>query len=123
MHLWKLSKGLEEHAKEGVPVKEIARFAKDLIETDLIPDYEEFRSQLDAKGAGKWAKVLDAAGKVTEIDAAPWTPKSWGLLLKALGLTLITSASEKQESLSNKYRAFKFMSDLESAASRFKVSA
>jgi hypothetical protein len=121
MHLWKLSKGLEEHAKEDVPVTEMARFANDLIETELIPDFREFRRQLDAMKAGNWNKVLDAAGKIVEIDAAPWTPKFWGLLLKALGITLITSAAGQQESLSNKYQAFKLMSDLESAASRFTV--
>ena len=90
MHLWKLSKGLEEHCREDVPVKEITRFANNLIETELIPDFKEFRRQLEAKGAGKWDKVLDAAGKVAEIDAAPWTPKFWALLLKAMGITLVS---------------------------------
>ena len=118
MHLWKLSKGLEEHCKEDVPVREIARFANNLIETELIPDFKEFRRQLEARGAGKWDKVLDAAGKVAEIDAAPWTPKFWALLLKAMGITIVRSVAEKEDTLSNKYQAFKFMSDLQSAASR-----
>ncbi len=118
MHLWKLSKGLEEHANEDAPVTEIAKFAKNLIETELIPDFREFRRQLEARGAGKWDKVLDAAGKVAEIDAAPWTPKFWAHLLKALGITIVTSIAEREDTLSNKYQAFKFMSDLQSAASR-----
>jgi hypothetical protein len=118
MHLWKLSKGLEEHCNEDVPVREIARFANNLIETELIPDFKEFRRQLEARGAGKWDKVLDAAGKVAEIDAAPWTPKFWALLLKAMGITIVRSVAEKEDTLSNKYQAFKFMSDLQSAASR-----
>lgn len=63
--------------------------------------------------ADKWEKFLDAAGKVVEIDAAPWTPKFWGLLLKAIGLSLVTAAGEQQEMLSNKYQAFKFMSEVE----------
>jgi hypothetical protein len=116
MHLWKLSKGLEEHAKDGTSVLEIADFARNLIETDLLPDYREFRRQLAALNAGKWNKFLDAAGKIIEIDAAPWTPKFYGLLLRALGLSVITAASEQQDSLSNKYQAFKFMSDVEAAS-------
>ena len=115
MHLWKLSKGLEEHAKEDTPVKEIAKYAKNLIETDLIPDYREFQRQLTAIKAGKLEKVLDVAGKIVEIDAAPWTPKFWGLLLKAVGLSIVTAASEQEQLLLNKYQAFTFMSEIEGA--------
>lgn len=57
-------------------------------------------------------------GKVVEIDAPPWTPKFWELLMKALGLTVIESAAEQEEKLCNKFQAFKFMSDLEAASSR-----
>jgi len=117
MHLWKLSKGLEERANGGADLKDVAGFAKDLIETELIPDYREFRRQF--LGAKKWSHILDAAGKIVEIDAAPWTPKFWGLLLKGLGLTCITTAAEKEETLSNRYQAFKFMSEIQSAASRW----
>lgn len=115
MHLWKLSKGLEEHAKENAPVKEIAKYAKNLIETDLIPDYREFHRQLAATKAGRLEKFLDAAGKIVEIDAAPWTPKFLGLLLKAMGLSIVTAASEREQLLSNKYQAFQFMSEIEGA--------
>jgi hypothetical protein len=34
-------------------------------------------------------------------------------MLKALGLTAITTASEQKESLSNRYQAFTFMSEVE----------
>lgn len=115
MHLWKLSKGLEEHAKENTPVKEIAKYAKNLIETDLIPDYREFHRQLAATKAGRLEKFLDAAGKIVEIDAAPWTPKFLGRLLKAMGLSIVTAASEREQLLSNKYQAFQFMSEIEGA--------
>lgn len=121
MHLLKLSKGLEERAKENTSIKEIARFADDLIKTELIPDFVEFRRQLKAMEAGRWSKVLDAAGRVAEVDAAPWTPRFWALLLRALGITVVTSGAELKETLSNQYQAFKFMSELESAAARFNV--
>ncbi len=114
MHLWKLSKGLEERARAAASIREIAGFAKSVVETELIPDYREFQRQLAAHKAGKWQKVLDTAGKMIEIDAAPWTPIFWGQMLKAMGLSLVTAAGEKEDSLSNKYQAFQFMSEVES---------
>ena len=71
--------------------------------------------------AGRWTKVLEATGKLAEIDATPWTPKFWSLILKALGITIVTSGAELKETLSNQYQAFKFMSELESAAAKFNV--
>jgi hypothetical protein len=115
MHLQQLSKGLEERAKENIPVHEIARYAKNLIDTDLIPIYREFRRQIAAIKGNRWEKFLDVSGKVVEIDAAPRTPKFWGLLLKAVGLSILVAAGERQEVLSNKYQAFTFMSEVEDA--------
>jgi hypothetical protein len=68
--------------------------------------------------AEKWGKVLDAAGKVAEIDAAPWTPKFWALILKAIGMTALRSDSERENALSNRYQAFKFMSYVERSSLR-----
>lgn len=113
MHLWKLSKGLQEQARDGTSLADIAGFAESLTKTDLIPDYREFQRQLQSMRADKWGKVLDAAGKVAEIDAAPWTPKFWALILKAIGMTALRSDSERASALSNKYQAFKFMSYVE----------
>jgi hypothetical protein len=118
MHLWKLSKGLQEHAKDGTSLAELARFAGEIIKTDLIPDYREFQRQLESMRLEKWGKVLDAAGRVAEIDASPWTPKFWALLLKAIGITTQTSESERMNALSNKYQAFKFMSFVEQSSLR-----
>ncbi len=118
MHLWKLSKGLQEQAHDGTSLAEIARFAESLIKTDLIPDYREFQRQFLSMRAEKWGKVLDAAGKVAEIDAAPWTPKFWALILKAIGMTALRSDSERENALSNKYQAFKFMSYVEQSSLR-----
>jgi hypothetical protein len=118
MHLWKLSRGLQEQANDGTSLSEIARFAESLIKTDLIPDYREFQRQLQSMRAEKWGKVLDAAGKVAEIDAAPWTPKFWALILKAIGMTALRSDSERANALSNRYQAFKFMSYVERSSLR-----
>ncbi len=118
MHLWKLSKGLQEQAKDGTSLADISRSAEDLIKTELIPDYREFQRQLESIRSERWGKVLDAAGRVAEIDAAPWTPKFWALVLKAIGMTALTADSERKEALSNRYQAFQFMSYVEQAAIR-----
>ena len=118
MHLQKLSKGLEEHAKEGTSIEEVAKYAKSLIETELIPDYREFRRQLESIRAHNWKNFLDPVCKVAEIDAAPWTPKFWGLLMKSLGFAVLETTQEQQEKLTNKYQAFKFMSQVETASIR-----
>jgi hypothetical protein len=83
------------------------------LETDLIPDYKEFRRQLEAEQAGKIKKVLDVAGKIMEIDAAPWTPKFWGLLLKAFGMSAIETAADQKQRLSNHYQAYELMREVE----------
>ena len=81
MHLQKLSKEVELRIEQGAPVSEISSVAQDIVATDLIPDYTEFRRQLEAEKAGFWAKVLDRSSKILEIDAAPWTPKFWADLI------------------------------------------
>src|SRR5262249_6322909 len=86
LHLQKLSKGVEQRLRGGESDAEIEQFAKSVVETDLIPDYGEFRRQLGAERLGNWKTVLDAAGKILSIDANPWTPKFWGEILAALGV-------------------------------------
>jgi len=113
MHLQKLSKGLDGMVKTGEKLEDLKGYAQNIVETDLIPDYEEFRRQLEAEQAGKFKKVLDVSGKIMEIDAAPWTPKFWGLLLKALGMSAIETAADQKERLSNRYQAYEFMKVVE----------
>lgn len=113
MHLQKLSKGIEDRLKQDTSLAEVHAWAKSVIETELIPDYREFRRQLAAERSGFWRKVLDVSAKVFEINAAPWTPKFYGELLKALGLTTLTYTSERKERLSNKFLAMQFMRVIE----------
>src|SRR5262249_32177710 len=49
LHLQKLSKGVEQRLRGGESDAEIEQFAKSVVETDLIPDYGEFRRQLGAE--------------------------------------------------------------------------
>lgn len=113
MHLQKLSKGLDELAKGEASFSEVCGFAQNIVETDLIPDYREFKRQLGAMRVGRWGRVLDAGGHIAEIDAAPWTPKFWAQLLKAFGMTAIASSANSTDVYSNRYQAFQLMSTIE----------
>jgi hypothetical protein len=106
-HLQKLTKGISEQLVEGTDIHEVNRWAANLVYHDLIPDYREFRAQLQA-GEG-W---LDKAGRVFEISASPWTPKFYGDLLRALGVPLRTFEEQKKWR-SHESRAFQFMQAVE----------
>jgi hypothetical protein len=116
MHLQKLSKGISDRLNGGEPPEQIEAWAKSLIDTELIPDYREFRRQLMAERTGFWKKVFETTAKVFEIDAAPWTPKFYGQLIKCLGFSALTYTSERKDELSNKSQAFQFMRLVEDTA-------
>lgn len=109
MHLQTLSKEVEAGINAGAQFDEISREALKIVETSLIPDYREFSKQLTFERTSFGGKVLDAAGKILEIDVAPWTPKFWGQTFKALG-SIIGLFSEKEKAFrTNKEQAFRFM--------------
>lgn len=122
IHLQKLSKGLDGMVKAGEKLDDLKGYAQNIVETDLIPDYREFRRQLEAEQAGKIKKVLDVAGKIMEIDTAPWTPKFWGMLLKALGMSAIETAANQKDRLTNRYQAYEFMKEVEDMGQRKRKS-
>jgi hypothetical protein len=113
MHLQSLSADVEKQVKEGVSLQEVSDAAESVVETQLIPLFVEYRRQLAAKGGGFWRKVLDPLGRLVQIDAAPWTPRFYGELLRALGVTILTGIEERQERLSNKVQAFQFMKTID----------
>jgi hypothetical protein len=113
MHLQKLSKGLDGMATAGEKLEDLKGYARNIVEAELIPDYREFRRQLEAEQAGKLKKLLDVTGKIMEIDAAPWTPRFWGLLLKALGMSAIEAAADQKERLTNRHQAYELMRTVE----------
>jgi len=112
-HLQKLSKDVESQLKGSESLEEIMRFSRNVIETQLIPDYKEYVRQLSAERAGFWGKVLDSTTKLLQIDAAPWTPKFYGELMKVLGLSILTPISERKQNLSNASQAYQFMYAIE----------
>ncbi len=120
MHLLALSRGVEERLANGASIVEMERWAKSVVASELIPDYEEFKRQLTAKGSGIPAQVLDAAGSFLEIDAGPTTPKFYGKLLQLLGIRIGSHAKELKEKLSNRHQAFQFMSKVDAASGRLR---
>ncbi|OLL32694.1 hypothetical protein BTH42_05580 [Burkholderia sp. SRS-W-2-2016] len=109
MHLQKLSEGIESKLKGGEDFDEIRSFAQSVIETKLIPDYREYVRQIRAEKSGFWGKVIDPASKILQIDAAPWTPKFYGDLMKSLGFTFLAATSEKKQRQTNASQAYQFM--------------
>jgi hypothetical protein len=117
MHLQTLSKEVEARIKGLESTDELRAYAKSVVETTLEPDYREFRRQIAAEREGFWGKVLDVSGKVFEINAAPWTPKFYGQLLKALGAGIVESADVRRKTLPNKMQAYHFMRRVEQVES------
>lgn len=117
MHLQKLSKGVDDKLKDGEPLADVEWWAARIIETELLPDYREFRRQLSAERSGFWGKIFDAAGKVLEVDASPWTPKFYGQLMKAIGISISDQSAKQKERLTNKSQAFQFMAFVEDTTS------
>jgi hypothetical protein len=120
MHLQALSGEVERQVKDGASLREVSAYAESIVETQLIPAFVEYRRQLAAKRAGFWRKVLDPLGKIVQIDAAPWTPKFYGELLRALGLTLLSSIEEQQDYLSNRTQTFQFMKTIDQWSNELK---
>ncbi|HRH48884.1 MAG TPA: hypothetical protein PLP23_09030 [Panacibacter sp.] len=109
MHLQKLSADVEAGLNADAKYEEISSEALKIIETSLIPDYREFVRQLRPERVGFGGRILDAAGKILEIDAAPWTPKFWGQTLQALGTTIGLLADNEKDLRTNEKEAFRFM--------------
>lgn len=112
-HLQSLSYEVETRIKEGDSIEEIKRYASSVAETKLIPDFIEFKRQIESKRAGFWGKVLDKASSIAEIDATIFSPKFFADLIKIFGLTLLTRISEKEGELSNKGQTFKLIHTIE----------
>lgn len=118
MHLQKLSTQVEAGLTANAKFDEISREALNIIETTVIPDYREFCRQLAFERTSFGGKVLDTAGKILEIDVAPWTPKFWGQTFKALG-SLVGLFSDKENAYrSNTEQAYRFMHSCESFFSK-----
>jgi hypothetical protein len=112
MYIQQLSAEVEQRIKEGDTIRDVSKYATGVVETKLIPEFKEFERQLNLEKAGRWESILDKTGKLFEIDAAPWTPKFYGELLEALGLSVLGTLKERRASMSNKTQALRFMNTI-----------
>ncbi|HKU75255.1 MAG TPA: hypothetical protein VJR02_15195 [Pyrinomonadaceae bacterium] len=108
-YIQELTSEVENRIKNGDTIEAVSQYATSVAETKIIPKFREFTRQIQAERAGFWKNALDRTGKVFEIDAAPWTPKFWGELVKALGLGFLSTVEERKKNLSNEVQAFKFL--------------
>ncbi len=117
-HVQGLSAGLDALAKSGAKREDMAAMAADVVETKLIPDYVEFKRQLNSIRVGKLKKILDPASKILEINSSPWSPKFWYDLTKALW-GIGTGATEvRQADRSNRTLAFNYIRTVEERSAR-----
>jgi hypothetical protein len=123
MHLQTLSADVEARIAGGEDINDLSRYAQAVIETKLIPDYYEFKRQLSAERSGFWLKVIEATRKVFEVEVPPWTPKFYGEVLAALGVSFLVSTEARRESLSNRSQAFQFMHKIDEAVADVRRSA
>jgi hypothetical protein len=113
MHLQNLSAEIDGRLQGGETVHDLARHARAVVETELVPDYREFRRQLAAERVGFWAKVLATGSKVFEIREPITSPKAWAEIALAAGMPLASLTERKHEVLSNKNLAFQFLRAIE----------
>jgi hypothetical protein len=121
-HLQKLSRGLDGMVRAGEKLADLSAYALGIVETDLIPDYKEFRRQLQSERTASGEKVLDAADKLAEVDSGPSTPKFWLGIAKVMGFLAVKTADEQKEHLSNRYQAFEFMKEIDDFSQRKQTS-
>lgn len=113
MHLQSLSKDVADGLGSDAPAEDVLRHANTVVQTSLIPDYVEFKRQLASQRAGVWALVAEAANDFFGVDAAPWTPKFWGAVLRIMGLKALTGAASNKDHLTNRAHAMTFLRSVE----------
>jgi hypothetical protein len=115
LHLQKLSAEIEKRVEGNESIEDLIKYAKSVVETELVPDYREFRRQLAAERAGFWANVLSKTHQVFEIKEPITSPKAWLQIMITLGLPLASSMEMRRELLTNKHHAFQFLRAVETA--------
>jgi hypothetical protein len=115
MHLQSMSRELADGLSADAPVAEVLQHANVVAQRTLVPDYVEFKRQLASLHGSIWSEVANAANDFFEIDAAPWTPKFWGAVLRTLGLDLLRGVRDHEDHLTNRAHAMTFLRTVEGA--------
>ncbi len=115
MHLQKLTGGIDARVKGGEPYEDIKRYAQAVFETELEPDYVEFKKLLGAEKVSAGGPVLNLTGRAFKFCVGPWDEENFSELLKAAGVGADLIAKQSKELLTNKSQAFQFMHRIEEA--------
>ena len=113
MHLQSLSAGIEERLKGDETVEELSKYARNIIETLLIPDYREFTRILRAQEKKRKGKILDITGQVFQIDAPIPSLRFVGDLIRVISGAINSDAEVAKEQFSNRNQAYYFMQTAE----------
>lgn len=118
MHLQKLSREVEQHTSAGDSIDSVKQHARSTIETDLIPDFTEFRRQLSAERMGFWAKLLDVASKglrlLIPVARADLADSGFTTLCAIMALT----GERKKAQNTNVRLAYRFLDKVSSEVAR-----
>lgn len=113
LHLQKLSHGIQVRVQEGESLDELARYARTVVRSDLIPDYKEFKRQLLSEERSRGVRLLQAGAKVLQIEAPISSPRFYGAVCEAFGVPWLGSIEKRRDSLTNRSLALQFMRQVE----------
>ena len=116
MHLQQLSREVEHRVSVGDAIETIRTHARNVIETDLIPDFAEFQRQLSAERAGFFARLLDIATKSIKLLVPSTRLDFAGSGFTTLSAIMTLTADERKSHNTNACHAFQFLSKFKSEA-------
>jgi hypothetical protein len=96
----------------GADLSDLSHKIDFIVTTKIAPELNEFEKKLASTRTVRGTKLLDAASRILQIEAAPWTPKFIGSVIQAVFPNILPSEEERRERNTNKYQAMQFMSQL-----------
>ena len=111
MHLQKLTGGIDARLKGGETFAEITKYAQNVFETELEPDYVDFKKLLGAEKVAVGGKVCSIVGSIFSAVAIGHPSP----LLVALGIGTDLIAKQSTDSDTNERQAYHFMHLVEGA--------
>ncbi len=123
MHLQKLSREVEQRTSAGDSIDSIKQYARSIIETDLIPDFAEFRRQLSAERMGFWAKLLDVASKGLRLLIPAARADLAGSGFTTLSAIMSLTGERREAQNTNVRLAYQFLDRVSSEGNRSRPGA
>jgi len=113
-HLLSLSEGVEQRLRAKSSHKEILDFARDVVYRKLRKDYEQYCLQLNSIKAGTYKRVGEVLQRAFAMHGTIASPLFWMQVIAELGLLSLAGVSEQEKFKSFEYKAYQFMSQVES---------